>query len=129
MPSACPWRGALRPLWVRLPWVVEATEADFAEVANATSIPVLVDIWAPWCGARRVVSPVLERLATELTGRIKLVKVNADDAPGLSSRFEAQAITTLVLLDQVRVISRQIGAAPAAVLRRWLEEALHGIEG
>jgi thioredoxin 2 len=77
----------------------------------------------------RVVSPVLERLATELAGRIKLVKVNADDAPGLSTRFEAQAKTTLVLLDQVRVISRQIGAAPAAVLRRWLEEALHGIEG
>jgi thioredoxin 2 len=107
-----------------LPWIVDATEADFAEVADAASIPVLVDIWAPWCGPCRQVSPVLEALATELAGRLKLVKVNADDAPHLSSRFEVKAIPTLILLDQGRVVDRQIGALPAVALRRWLEAAL-----
>jgi thioredoxin 2 len=107
-----------------LPWVVDATEADFAEVADAASIPVLVDIWAPWCGPCRQVSPVLETLATELAGRLKLVKVNADDAPHLSGRFDVKAIPTLILLDQGRVVDRQIGALPAVALRRWLEAAL-----
>jgi thioredoxin 2 len=107
-----------------LPWIVDATEADFAEVADAASIPVLVDIWAPWCGPCRQVSPVLEELATELAGRLKLVKVNADDAPHLSGRFEVKAIPTLILLDQGRVVDRQIGALPAVALRRWLEAAL-----
>ena len=107
-----------------LPWVVDATEADFAEVADAASIPVLVDIWAPWCGPCRQVSPVLEALATELAGRLKLVKVNADDAPHLSRRFEVKAIPTLILLDQGRVVDRQIGALPAVALRQWLEAAL-----
>jgi thioredoxin 2 len=107
-----------------LPWVVDATEADFAQVADAASIPVLVDIWAPWCGPCRQVSPVLERLATERAGRLKLVKVNADEAPHLSSRFDVKAIPTLILLDQGRVVDRQIGALPAVALRRWLEAAL-----
>jgi thioredoxin 2 len=107
-----------------LPWVVDATEADFAEVADAASIPVLVDIWAPWCGPCRQVSPVLAALATELAGRLKLVKVNADDAPHLSCRFEVKAIPTLILLDQGRVVDRQIGALPAVALRPWLEAAL-----
>jgi thioredoxin 2 len=107
-----------------LPWIVDATEADFAEVADAASIPVLVDMWAPWCGPCRQVSPVLETLATELAGRLKLVKVNADDAPHLSSRFDVTAIPTLILLDQGRVVDRQIGALPAVALRRWLEAAL-----
>jgi thioredoxin 2 len=107
-----------------LPWVVDATEAGFAEVADAASIPVLVDIWAPWCGPCRQVSPVLETLATELAGRLKLVKVNADDAPHLSGRFDVKAIPTLILLDQGRVVDRQIGALPAVALRRWLEAAL-----
>jgi thioredoxin 2 len=73
-----------------------------------------------------MVSPVLEQLATDMAGRLKLVKVNADVAPQVSQRFEAQAIPTLVLLDRGRVVARQVGAAPADELRRWLEQALAG---
>ena len=109
-----------------LPWVVDAGDDSFPIVADESSLPVLVDIWAPWCGPCRAVSPVLEQLATDMAGRIKLVKVNADVAPQVSRRFEAQAIPTLVLLDQGRVVARQIGAAPADALRRWLEQALAG---
>ncbi|HZO65165.1 MAG TPA: thioredoxin [Kribbellaceae bacterium] len=107
-----------------LPWVVDAGDDDFAEVADQATVPVLVDLWAPWCGPCRMVSPVLEQMAAEKAGELKLVKVNADDAPSVSRRFEAQAIPTLVVLRNGQVIARQVGAAPAAVLRPWLDEAL-----
>ncbi len=107
-----------------LPWVVNATDTDFASVAEAATIPVLVDVWAPWCGPCRMVSPALEQLADELAGRLKLVKVNADDSPGVSNQFEVQAIPTLVLLNRGKVVDKQVGAAPAAFLRSWLTEKL-----
>lgn len=107
-----------------LPWVADAGDDDSADVVDAATTPVLVDLWAPWCGPCRVVSPVLERLAQDFAGRVKLVKVNVDGAPGLSRRFSAQSIPTLVLVDRGRVVSRQVGAAPEGALRTWLEEAL-----
>ena len=107
-----------------LRWVVSATDTDFASVAEAATIPVLVDVWAPWCGPCRMVSPALEQLAGEFAGRLKLVKVNADDAPGVSNQFEVQAIPTLVLLNRGKVVDKQVGAAPAAFLRSWLAEKL-----
>ncbi|HJV15436.1 MAG TPA: thioredoxin, partial [Propionibacteriaceae bacterium] len=96
--------------------MVNATDADFASVVEAATIPVLVDIWAPWCGPCRMVSPALEQLAGEFAGRMKLVKVNADDSPAVSERFEVQAIPTLLLMERGEVIDKQIGAAPVAYL-------------
>lgn len=107
-----------------LPWVVDTSDGDFAAVADESSIPVLVDVWAPWCGPCRMVSPALEQLARELAGRLKLVKVNADEAPEVSRRFDIQAIPTLVLMHHGRVIDTQVGAAPVPVLRSWLTERL-----
>ena len=85
---------------------------------------MLVDLWAPWCGPCRMVSPALEQLARELAGKLKLVKVNADDNPEVSRRFEVQAIPTLVLLDHGKVVDKQIGARPEHQLRPWLESKL-----
>jgi thioredoxin 2 len=107
-----------------LRWIVNASDADFADVVEASTIPVLVDMWAPWCAPCRMVSPVLEQLAGEFAGRLKLVKINADEAPELSSRFEVLAIPTLILLERGKVIDTQVGAAPAAVLRKWVTEKL-----
>jgi thioredoxin 2 len=107
-----------------LPWVVDAGESDFAAVADQASIPVVIDIWAPWCGPCRTVTPVLERAAVEFAGRIKLVKVNADDNPGISRRFEVQGIPTMVMLDHGQVVDMQVGAAPAPALRSWINGAL-----
>src|SRR5580698_2001447 len=107
-----------------LPWIVDADDASFAAAAEDASIPVLVDFWAPWCGPCRVVSPALTQLAEELRGRVKLVKVNMDEAPGLQRRFGIQSIPTLMVIRQGEVIARQSGAAPAAALRSWLEQAL-----
>jgi thioredoxin 2 len=107
-----------------LPWVVDTSDADFVAVADKSSIPVLVDVWAPWCGPCRMVSPALEQLATELAGRLKLVKINADEAPEVSRRFEVQAIPTLVLMHHGHMVDKQVGAAPAPALRTWLTEHL-----
>ena len=85
---------------------------------------MLVDLWAEWCGPCRQVSPALAQLARERAGKVKLVKVDVDRAPGLSARYDVQAIPTLIVLRQGEVIARQIGAAPANILREWLDRAL-----
>jgi thioredoxin 2 len=107
-----------------LPWIVNAGDDDFAEVAEQASVPALVDLWAPWCGPCRMVSPALEQLATEMAGELKLVKVNVDESPKLQQRFGVQAIPTLLLLRNGAVAARQTGAAPAGALRTWLERGL-----
>ena len=112
-----------------LPWIVEADGTTFGEVADAARIAVLADLWAPWCGPCRMVSPALEQLARELAGQIKLVKVNVDVSPGISRRFEAQAIPTLLVLRHGQVTARQTGAIPLAALRTWVSDALAGAAG
>jgi thioredoxin 2 len=98
-----------------LPWVINATDATF-EVEARTSVAVLVDLWAPWCGPCRFVSPILEELARDFAGRLKVVKVNVDENPALSQRFEAMSIPTLVILRGGRVVDRVVGALPKSQL-------------
>ena len=107
-----------------LPWIAAAGDRDFAEIAEKSSVPVLVDLWATWCGPCRMVSPALEQLATERAGQLKLVKVDVDKAPAISQRFTVQAVPTLLVLDHGEVLARQAGAAPVAALRNWLDQAL-----
>ena len=107
-----------------LPWIVDAGDKDFAEVVEQGTMPVLVDLWAPWCGPCRMVSPVLESLAHQFAGRMKLVKVNVDESPGLAQRFQARGIPMLLVLYEGRTIAEQVGAAPEQVLRPWVEKAL-----
>jgi thioredoxin 2 len=109
-----------------LPWIVDAGDDTFAEIAEVASVPVIVDLWAPWCGPCRMVSPALADLAADLAGRIKLVKVNVDESPGLQRRFGVQSIPTLLLLRGGHLVARQTGAAPAPQLRAWVDQALHG---
>lgn len=105
-----------------LAWIADANDSDFDEIANSTKILVLVDLWAPWCGPCRTVSPMLEQLASDYAGRLKLVKVNVDDAPRTQARFAVQGIPTLIMFNGGQEIDRLIGAHPMAKLRAWIEE-------
>ncbi|MFH9224355.1 thioredoxin [Streptomyces lydicus] len=126
VPAAADGRPKCGNCGAPLPWIVEAGDDDFAEVAEQAAPVVLVDLWATWCGPCRRVSPALEQVARELAGKIKLVKVDVDQAPRLSQRFQVQAVPTLLLLDRGEAIARQAGAAPANVLRQWVEETVAG---
>lgn len=107
-----------------LPWIAAAGDDDFSDVVEKSSVPVLVDLWATWCGPCRMVSPALEQLAAERAGTLKLVKIDVDAAPALAARFTVRAVPTLLLIDRGRVLARQSGAAPVAALRTWLDNAL-----
>ena len=107
-----------------LPWLTESGESDFPGVVEQSSLPVLVDFWAPWCGPCRIVSPVVEQIAKDLPGRLKLVKINSDNAPNLSRRFGIRGIPTLVVFDHGKEVARVTGALAAPALRAWVEEHL-----
>ncbi len=109
-----------------LPWLVEAGDADFSEVV-AGPTPVLVDLWAPWCGPCRMVSPAVEQVGIRLAGRLKVVKVDVDHSPGVSARYGVQAIPTLLLLQDGEERSRQVGAVPAPALQAWVERTLEDL--
>jgi thioredoxin 2 len=106
-----------------LPWIVDASPAEFDEEITA-SVPVLVDFWAPWCGPCRTVSPAVESAGREHAGRLKVVKLNVDEAPQISERFDIRGIPLLVLFREAAEVDRLVGAVPSASLRQWLEPHL-----
>ena len=107
-----------------LPWLTTAGDGDFEEVVTASTLPVLLDLWAPWCGPCRIVEPGVERAAGSLAGRLKVVKVNVDEAPRTAERLGVRGIPTLLLLRDGREVARQVGAVPPSALLRWAEEAI-----
>jgi len=122
-PSASSGRPQCASCKKPLPWIADATDADFAAVADTSQL-VLVDLWAPWCGPCRMVAPVLEQLAARYAGRIKVVKVNVDDNPQSARRFDASSIPTLVFLRNGEPIDRVIGAQPEPALAATIDRLL-----
>jgi thioredoxin 2 len=106
-----------------LPWIVDADDVTFADIAERSSRYVLVDFWATWCGPCRMVSPALERLAVDFADKLKLVKVDVDASPNLSTRFEIQAVPTLMIMRDGKIVARRSGASPDAALRGWVQDA------
>jgi len=111
-PSGAPHCGSCgKPL----PWLVEATDATFDLEAQAGPA-VVVDLWAPWCGPCRYVSPILEELSRDYAGRLKVVKVNVDENPETAMRFQAFSIPTMVVIKNGRQVDRIVGAMPKSQL-------------
>ncbi len=102
-----------------LPWLVDADDHSFDD-ATRTALPVLVDLWAPWCGPCRLVAPGVERAARDFAGKLKVVKVNVDDAPGIAERYRVQSIPMLLLLRDGRLVDGQIGALAEGDLIDWV---------
>ncbi len=90
----------------------DVSEQDFNEVVIASDTPVVVDFWAEWCGPCRLVHPELEKIATEYEGKIKVVKLNIDDAPSVAARFGVMSIPTIALFVDGQVRSQVVGARP-----------------
>jgi len=97
----------------------ELGEAQFDTFVARTELPVLADFWAPWCGPCRAMAPHFERAAQQLKDRVRLVKVNTEDAPGLAARYNIRAIPTLVLFRNGVEEKRTSGALDSGALARW----------
>jgi thioredoxin len=99
---------------------ISISENDFSREVLEETIPTAVDFWAPWCGPCSMVAPILEEIAREYRGKIKIVKVNSDDNQMLSARYSIQGIPTLVLFRDGKEIDRLIGVAPKENIMRFL---------
>jgi thioredoxin 1 len=95
---------------------ITITTDRFETDVLASDIPVLIDFWAPWCGPCRAVAPVLDDIAKEYDGRLKVAKVNIDEEPAIAQAFGVQSIPTLVVLEGRKVVSAAAGARPKAAL-------------
>lgn len=101
------------------------SDADFASFVTASSVPVLVDCWAPWCGPCRAVAPVLDRIAAAHRDALVVVKLNVDDNPLTAGQYDVSSIPTLLLFTRGKLVDRTVGAQSEAALRGWLQG--HGI--
>ena len=100
------------------------TDATFDEEVNAADVPVLVDFWAEWCGPCKMIAPILEEIAGEQDGKLRIGKLNVDDNPGVAQRFEVMAIPTLILFKDGKVAKRLVGAKGKGQLLQELQEFL-----
>lgn len=103
---------------------IEVSDATFdAEVLQA-SVPVLVDFWAPWCGPCRMAAPIVHEVAGKYEGKAKVVKVNVDECPEVSSRYGIRSIPSLFLFKGGQVVNQAIGVQTAGALGKMIEDAL-----
>jgi thioredoxin 2 len=103
---------------------VVVTDATFSEQVERSTIPVVVDMWAPWCGPCRMIAPVLDELAGEMSGRVRFAKLNVDENPGTASRFNVKSIPTLLVMKGGREIDRIVGVEPKAEITRRLDRVI-----
>ncbi|WP_309571981.1 thioredoxin [Deinococcus sp.] len=102
-----------------LPWLHAGTDASFAADIQA-AVPVIVDFWAPWCGPCRTIGPVLEQIAREQAGKVRIVKLNVDENPRTPGSFQVQGIPTMIVFKGGQPVERIVGAVPRSEIVRKL---------
>ena len=102
--------------------VLHITDADFESIVVNSDIPVLLDFWAPWCGPCKMIAPVLDELAPEFAGKVKIVKMNVDDNQTTPAQFGVRSIPTLLLIKNGQVVATQVGALPKTQLANFINQ-------
>lgn len=100
------------------------TDANYVHAVERSPLPVLLDLWAPWCGPCRLLAPVIEQLASELAGRVQVAKLNVDENPLVSSRCGVRSIPTLLVIKGGREVDRLVGVQPKAEILRRLQRLI-----
>ena len=103
---------------------VAATDDNIEAEVLKSDIPVVVDFWAEWCGPCKQIGPALEELSEEMSGKVKIVKVNVDENMGIAAQLHVRGIPALFLFKDGQAISNKTGAAPKAALKSWIEGAI-----
>jgi thioredoxin 1 len=102
----------------------QVTDASFKEEVLESDVPVLVDFWAPWCGPCRMVAPVVDEIAEQYAGQVKVVKLNTDENPNVASQYGIRSIPTLMIFKNGQRVDMVVGAVPKTTLANTLEKHL-----
>jgi thioredoxin 2 len=103
---------------------VEVTDTSFSTEVERSSTPVLLDMWADWCGPCHMLAPTIDQLSSDLAGRVKVAKLNIDENPGIANRFGVRSIPTLLVLKGGKEVDRLVGVQPKQEIMRRLEKVL-----
>lgn len=103
---------------------IEINDSNFKSEVIDSQMPVLVDFWAPWCGPCRMVAPILEELAKEYDGKVKVVKLNIDENPNTATEFGVRSIPTLILFKDGKEFEKTVGVQPKESLKQMVDKAL-----